>query len=141
MKCIVKVIHHQADGLKCLIPASEHDEDQFIKLRVGSEYKADIKKARNVDHHRKGMRLVRDLFENQDGYESFEDLLTELKLQCGWYTHHVRLNGEIVYLPKSISFADMDQTEFEELYYRMIGVAKQHFNMTDEEAESYASRD
>ncbi len=63
------------------------------------------------------------IFDNQERYENMEDLRTELKLQCGSYTHHIRTNGEVCYIPKSWSFADMDQTEFEALYDRLIDVA------------------
>ena len=138
MKCIVKVGRIYDPETTILVPAHESDAEEFGKLRLGSHYKANITRARNPDHHRKGMRLVRDLFENQDRYESFEDMLTELKLLAGWYSHHVRLNGEVVYLPKSISFADMDQTEFEELYSRLLDIATQHFDLDPQQVANYA---
>lgn len=122
MKCIVKATKG-ASGLKILEPASAHDEAEFEKLRYGSEYKADIRKARNPDHHRKGFALINLIHDNQERYENLEDTLTELKLKSGWYKQHVRLSGEVVYIPKSISFADMDQTSFEEFYDRVLEIA------------------
>ena len=121
MKCIIKT--HQADGFICLIPASERDEDQFAKLRRNTEYKCDLKKARNPDHHRKGFALIDLIFNSQEAYLTLEDMLTELKLLTGWYVEHVRSSGELVYIPKSISFADMDQLEFETFYDRVLDLA------------------
>jgi len=124
-----------------LVPTSQHDQDQLLKLRVGSEYKARITKARNPKHHRKGFALLNMIFENQDKYATLEDLRTELKLLTGWYDHHVRLNGEVIYKPKSMSFADMDQTQFEEWYDRTLTLAAQHFNLPEQTVEFLAESD
>jgi hypothetical protein len=37
------------------------------------------------------------------------------------------MNGKIVYVPKSINFASMDQTEFEKFYSRCIDTAIKYF--------------
>lgn len=131
MKCIVKV---SAD--RKLVPAYETDQDDFEKLKRGGYYKATLVQARNPDHHRKGMRLIRDVFENQDTYETMEDLLIEFKLRTGWYTEHISLRGVVMYIPKSLDFASMDQTEFEEFYERAIDVALKFFDY--KEAVEYA---
>jgi len=120
-----------------LIPATEHDEDQFQKLRFNLWYKTDMRRARNPDHHRKGFALIKLIFDSQEKYQTVKDLLTELKLQTGWYTEHVRGTGELVYIPKSISFADMDQTEFEEFYDRVLDIAIQQHGL--EEALEFLS--
>lgn len=126
MKCIVKVKRQfllNGSETKIIVPAYENDEKAMGPLRCGSMYKADFRKARNPEHNAKAFVLIKMIFDNQEKYANIEDLRTELKLQCGSYTHHVRSNGTIVYIPKSWSFADMDQTEFEELYDRLIDVA------------------
>ena len=118
MKCIVKKVDKYQ-----LAPAYENDAQLMEKMRVGSMYKAEFKKARNPEHNAKAFVLIRLIFDNQEKYTNIEDLRTELKLQCGSYHHHVRSNGDVIYIPKSWSFADMDQTEFEELYDKLIDVA------------------
>jgi hypothetical protein len=94
-------------------------------------YKCDIRRARNPDHHRKGFALIKLIFDSQEKYRTIEDLLVELKLQTGWYREHIRANGEIIYVPKSISFADMDQLEFEAFYETLIDVAIQHYGLKE----------
>ena len=63
---------------------------------------------------------------NQDKYEHIEDLLTEVKLRTGHYEEHVTQNGKLVYLPKSISFARMDDIEFSKFYNRSIDAVLTH---------------
>lgn len=122
MKCIVKMIPGYGQD-RILVPANEVDQTAFEKLRMNTEYKCDLRKARNPDHHRKGFALITLIFDSQEKYLTMEDLLIELKLMCGWYVEHVRSSGELVYIPKSISFADMDQLEFETFYDRVLDLA------------------
>ncbi len=126
MRCIVKVT-----PARFLTPAYETDEAAFESLRPGNMYKADIRKARNPDHHRKGFALINVIFENQERYRTIEDLLVELKLMTGWYREHIRSDGTIIYVPKSISFADMDQLEFERFYDAVIDIALQKYGLEE----------
>ncbi len=128
MKCIAKVFRFD-DGQRYLLPADEPSQVEFEKLRVHSAYKCDLKKARNPDHHRKGFAIINLIFDSQERYLTMEAMLTELKLLTGWYTEHVRFNGELVYIPKSISFADMDQLEFETFYDRVLDLAINKFRL------------
>ncbi len=70
MKCIVKVKCDYIENKehKFLVPASEHDQTAFEALRVNNEYKADLRKARNPDHHRKGFALITLIFDSQEKY-------------------------------------------------------------------------
>jgi len=45
----------------------------------------------------------------------------------GLYAEHITTKGKIIYVPKSMSFAEMDENEFEELYSKFIDIALQHF--------------
>jgi hypothetical protein len=130
MKCIVTVARGYGEQI-ILQPSSAHDETALESLRMHSQYKADLKKARNPDHHRKGFALINLIFNSQEKYTTMEDLLTELKLLTGWYREHVRSNGELVYIPKSISFADMDQMEFETFYDRVADIAIQNYGLKE----------
>ena len=140
MKCIVEVKRQfLLDGseTKIIVPAYETDEKAMGPLKCGNMYKADFKKARNPQHNAKAFVLIKLIFDSQEKYDNIEDLRTELKLQCGSYTHHIRSNGVIAYIPKSWSFADMDQIEFEKLYDRLIDVAINDWGL--EEAVEFLS--
>ena len=127
----VTILNVAGRAVKAIVPSGHHDQTEFDKLRIGNEYKVDARKARNPDHHRKGFALINLIFDSQEKYTTIEHMLTELKLQAGWYEEHVRSNGELVMIPKSISFADMDQTQFEEFYDRVTDIAIQQYGLED----------
>ena len=56
-----------------------------------------------------------------------EDLLTEIKLKTGHYTEHITTKGIVVYIPKSISFAKMDELQFQMFYSKVIDVVLRDF--------------
>jgi hypothetical protein len=70
-------------------------------------------KPRNGDHHRKFMALVAFVAEHHPTYRDVGDVMVELKLRTGHYDHYVRrATGEVVFLPKSIAFDEMDEADF-----------------------------
>ena len=132
MRCIVKVSLPKSILIgKTILPAYEADEEVFAKLKVDNYYKCDIRKARNPDFHRKGFALIKLIFDSQEKYRTIDDLLVELKLMTGWYREHVRTDGSIIYVPKSISFADMDDLEFERFYDAVIDIAIQKYGLEE----------
>ncbi len=106
-------------GLKAY---SDIDADALKKIKIGEVVKAEITKPRNVKFHRKFMALMQLVFENQTQYAVFEDLLIEVKLKTGHYTEHITTNGVLIYVPKSISFASMDEYEFNDFYTKALNI-------------------
>jgi hypothetical protein len=117
-----------------LVPSLPMDEEMLSKWAFNSILECDVKKPRNVAFHRKFFALVGIVFKNQDKYISQDDLLTEIKLKTGHYKEHITTKGEIIYLPKSISFAKMDEMSFSSFYDKAVDVVLQYF-MPVEEAE------
>ena len=113
-----------------LVPDDDSTVDQLQKLKTGEVVLVEYKRPRNVQFHRKFMALVNLVFDNQDKYTNREDLLTELKLQVGHYQEHITLGGKVIYRPKSISFASMDNDEFSTFYSKVVDVVLRFF-MTD----------
>ena len=96
---------------------------QVLKgIKTDTIVKAKITKPRNVMFHRKFFALLDLAFQNQDKYDAFEPFRKEVVMRAGWYVEHHHLTGAISYEAKSISFAKMDQIEFEELYWACIDV-------------------
>lgn len=113
------------DGL--LRPSSDDDTEKLKRFRAGDVIRAEVVRPRNGQHHRKAMALLKLVFENQERYETFEDLLVEFKLRTGHYQEHLTVKGKVVYIPKSIAFANMDQDEFSEWYGKAISCALKYF--------------
>ena len=118
-----------------LIPGSEQDAEKYDKLQKG-EYIVEVKKARNPAFHRKAFALINAMYENQERFDTMEDFRCELKIMTGSYKDYIRQSGEVVYIPKSWSFADMDEIEFGELYGKLLSIAAKRFG--DEFADSFA---
>lgn len=121
-----------------LIPDDDATVDQLQKLKVGEVVRVEYKRPRNVKFHRKFMALVNLVFDNQEKYNNREALLTELKLQVGHYEEHITLGGKVVYQPKSISFASMDEDEFTQFYSKVVDVVLRYFltGMDEDELNS-----
>ena len=118
-----------ADGK--LIPSSEKSIKIFNKVNIGSEILVDYKAKRNTQFHKKGFALLNLVFQNQDRYINLEDLRTEFKLKAGLYSTHITTKGKLIYIPKSMSFSELDENEFEELYSKFIDIALKDFVKMD----------
>lgn len=110
-----------------LAPATAEDADKLKAWGTGSVLATELSKPRNGAHHRKAFALFQLVFENQERYATLADLLVEIKLRAGHYQEHVTVWGELVYVPKSISFAAMDQSEFEQFYRQAIDAVLKYF--------------
>ena len=108
--------------LSGLIPSSrtEFDKLQECKLKLNEYYEVDIKKKRNYEFHKKFFALVGITFENQEHYAREDDLREYLTIKAGYYRKVKAPNGYEQFKPLSISFAKMDQTQFDELYDRFV---------------------
>lgn len=99
-----------------IVPASPHDRAKVRALHPGDVLPVHIAKPRNGDHHRKFCALVSFVAEHHPKYRGdFRAVLTELKMATGHYDHYVRRSsGEVVYIPRSIAFEEMDEGDFVE---------------------------
>ena len=123
----MQVIMAKANEEDCLWAMDDKAMKLVNKLDPGDQIVVDIKPNRNVEFLRKGFVLLTAMYENQERFTNEEDFRTEISILCGWYRQYVRHNGEIVYTPKSWSFADMDEEEFAELYSKMLDIALKRF--------------
>jgi len=116
--------------LKC---AYNSDYEKLKKLKSGEEYECDIKKPRNYKFHRKFFALIKLVFENQERYQDMERLRKDLIIESGFYKEWVDLHGAICREAKSISFSSMKETEFEQLYDKVLDVIVKYFKFEKEE--------
>lgn len=120
--------------LQGLIPASrtEEEELQSAKYKVGEYYLVDIKKPRNVKFHRKFFSLINIAFENEDNFDNIDEFRAYVTMRAGFYKRIVTDKGEF-YLPKSISFAKMDDVEFSDLYDKVFAFIIELLDCTNDE--------
>ena len=103
-------------------PAYDSDLEKSKKHKVNDIIKFEATKPRNIKFHKKFFSLINMVFQNQEVYTDINNLRKELTKACGFYTEYVNHKGVTVYEAKSISFAKMDNTEFDELYNKFLDV-------------------
>ena len=96
------------------IPSDDKSYEESKKIAVGTEIKG--VKARNIKFHRKAFALLNLGFENQEKFESFEVYRKVIIIRSGFYDEAPTKNGEVYYIPKSLSFEKMSASDFEDWY-------------------------
>lgn len=133
-------IYLQRKG-KHLVPWSEMDYEKLQRIKDEQIIYVEYKKPRNPKFHNKFMALVRTVFDNQEQYQSIEALLNVFKVELGYYDTVMWRDLEIR-VPRSISFASMDEIEFEAFYNRAVTMALGRFmpNVSSGELEEYVNQ-
>lgn len=106
-----------------LVPLYDSDHDLKLRLRVGSTVRCRVTLPRNYEFHKKFFALVRLTYDNLPlplverwNVHSTDDMLRRFKRDLGYFTAIVNDRGEREIEYKSISFAAMDEEEFERFY-------------------------
>ena len=120
-----------------LVPlyGSDYDNLKAAKLKEGQTYEIEIKKPRNYEFHKKFFALLNLAYDNQDTFEDFKALRTYLTCKAGHYEQIETPNGFMI-MPKSISFAKMDEVEFDGLYHSVINAICKFIDVEAKEIEN-----
>ena len=123
-----------------LVPAHATDVDAIKKLPNSQPVRVKVTRMRNPQFHRKFFALLNYLFdiwepeeENHVGDKNFDRFRKDIVILAGFYERYIRLDGTTRIEPKSSSFANMDEDEFEQLYEKVIDVGIKYVarNYTD----------
>jgi len=105
-----------------LRPLYDEDFDEKKKLRMGQIYAAEIRVPRNFEFHKKFFALINAGYSllperAQNGFRSVEGFRQYITVAAGYYTTYYSPRAkDWVEIPKSISFASMDEAEFSKCY-------------------------
>ena len=118
-----------------LAPADEQTAEAIKRLKIGEIIHGDYKKQRNYRFHKKMFALFNFLFDHfepasiqetkwQEAVpcKSFERFRKDLIILSGFHETSYRIDGSIRVEARSISFGAMDETEFSQLYQKVIDV-------------------
>lgn len=114
-----------------LSPADDIAAEYLTKLKTGEWYEVNIKRVRNPQFHRKTFKFLNFAFsywrgecEFQNEEAQFKYFRKQLTIQAGYYNQVWTLDGqEFTLEAKSLSYGNMDQTEFEEFSVAMQNAA------------------
>lgn len=134
-------------------PADPETEEFAKKIKIGSVIHSDFKRMRNPKFFRKYFALLRIGFDNWDPpYDktqkikpgkNFDYFRGRVAILCGYWEEVIGFNGKTQIIPLSISFAKMEEPEFQNLYSNTIDIfLKQIYkqNMTAEELDDTVHR-
>ena len=120
-----------------LIPANEKASEWFHKQKSGSPINILVSSPRNAGFHRKFFAMLNIAYENHEWPEidtkygkakcSFEMFRSYVTVKAGHYTVELTPSGEVRATPKSISFGNMEQEEFEQLYSDVLDLILREF--------------
>lgn len=117
-----------------LAPINEEEAELMKKLKLGGIVECKITNKRNPGFHRKFFALlkvgydawtetsVRPMYQGMPVQPSMERFRKDVTILAGHYTATYNLKGEVRLEAESISFANMDQDVFEELFSSVINV-------------------
>ena len=115
-----------------LVPADAESAEYLKKHKIGQGFRAKIIRARNILFHRKFFALLNYAFDTWEPEErtykgqvvakNFDQFRADITILAGYFETSVRLDGSVRVSAKSISFATMDEDEFEKLYSAVIDV-------------------
>ena len=115
MKCLM------VKKLNRLEPADEEAVAALRTIKHDKVVQIEIRQPRNLQFHRKLFAMLRIVLDNQEHYQSVEELLDMCKIAIGHCHSIVSRDGEIVKIPQSIAFHTMDNTTFQAFYARVCG--------------------
>ena len=118
-----------------MVPADDESTELVATLKTGDVVRADFAKQRNYKFHRKMFAMLKVGFDHWEPatqehnglpvQKSFERFRKDCIIAAGYYEPVVALNGEVRAEAHSISFAKMDEAEFEKLYSAVADVLLQ----------------
>lgn len=110
-----------------LVPIYDSDLDMKKRLKVGRVVKCSVSNPRNYEHHKKFFALVRLTFDNLPAnlaeywrIHNIDDMLRRFKRDLGYFSTSVNERGEREIEYRSISFAAMEQYEFDRFYNQCV---------------------
>ena len=114
-----------------LSPADDIAAEYLTKLKTGEVYPVEVKRSRNPQFHSKVFAFFQFAFnywrgecEFQEEAAQFDSFRKQLTVQAGYYNQVWKLDGLGFTLEaKSLSYGNMDQTEFEEFSVAMQNAA------------------
>jgi len=112
-------------------PSDDKSHEESQKIAVGGEIKTT--KARNIKFHRKAFALLNMAFSNQDKFEQFEVYRKVMIIRAGFYDEAPTKDGEVYFIPKSLSFESMSANDFEAWFEATLNIVSKDLQSSPED--------
>lgn len=119
-----------------LVPLDDREREALKSLKTGEQYEVEIKRTRNPAFHRKVFAFFNFCFEHWsvdktewaffDERKQFETFRKNLTVLAGFKEVTYTIDGRVRVEAQSLSYGNMDQSEFEQCYSALINAALKH---------------
>lgn len=127
-----------------LVPLNEREAEALVSLKNGEQYEIEVIRTRNPAFHRKVFAFLNFCFEYWladkteweffDERKQFDTFRKNLTVLAGFKEITYTLDGRMRVEAQSLSYGNMEQDEFEQVYKALINAAIKHvFNNTKDE--------
>lgn len=99
--------------------------NQMLKLEPGEMLGIQTHKARIGWFHRKHMALESKVFEAQERFEGFDAFRAWMKVGAGFVEWYPGPKGGVIPVPKSISYAELEQQDMEAFHEAAVAFLRQ----------------
>lgn len=139
-----------------LMPIDAANAQELDRFKVGQAIRCEVKRVRNYPFHKRWFALAKYAFDiwsetmprmeyrGQQVQANFDRFRKDLTILAGFYEPVFNVRGEMRVEPKSLSFASMDQTEFEAVYSASINAVLAHIltgsKMTEQQLREAVDR-
>lgn len=121
-------------------PADEPSLELWKKYKRGEVYRADVVKPRSYQHHKLCFALLNLTYANQERWNNFESFRKAIAIAAGHTEELVTVHGEVIRLPKSLSYDSLEEVEFTQVFGAMMTVCAEILGMEAPELEPEVSR-
>lgn len=113
------------------VPWGDADREQLGRIKFGQVCRVVVTVIRNWRFHRKVFSLFQFAYEQWEPqrnaeYKNFDAFREQLTIAAGHYDMALNLDGTVTLKAKSLSFGNMGQAEFEEVFKSLKTVAWSH---------------
>lgn len=130
----MKIVLQRVNNSFNIVYGSDLEKVSYIKS--GQQVWCELTKSRNIKHHKKFFAILNCAFSSQSQFDSSEQFLSALKFEMKYYEIGRNFDGAAIPLLKSISFAKMDQFEFEKFYTFALQILSKFIGCTVDELEN-----
>ena len=122
------------DNFVGFTPVEQSDVDKIMKLKKADVYRCEIKLARNYEFHKKFFAMI-NVGHNATKLDlPFDVYRKVMTMKAGFFKAYKTDKGTY-FEPDSISFGNMTEERFQEVYSRVLDVILQDTNLTKEVIE------
>lgn len=93
---------------------------RMIGMQPGDVFEVEMVFPRSGQFHRRHMALEQSVFDAQEVFEDFEQFRQWLKIGAAWVIWMPGTDGQMVPIPKSVSYAAADQDEFQKFHEAVV---------------------